>query len=96
MTKDELKLLLSLNGGQRIFHLEQEIFASRSLSNTYLNTLCSQYQWYRPGTSNDWLVYFYARNVIKWRWPEAEFLILRHHPGEPISLYYRELYDTPF
>jgi hypothetical protein len=77
MTLDNLKMLLALNGKQRIHYMEPEIFASKRLYKRYLNNICSAYDFYNeytdvsPGT----LIYYYSWDIIKGRWPEAEKVI---------------------
>lgn len=67
-----LQILLSLNGNKRIPHLEKEIFANRQLTTLYLSHICCVMEWLETDSSNACLAYFYATEVIKGRWPEAE------------------------
>jgi hypothetical protein len=74
---DELKILLTLNGQQRLPHLESEIFASRDLYTCYLDALCKDYDWYENYSNYGigCIAYRYSKSVIKGRWPEAEKVI---------------------
>lgn len=80
---EELKLLLSLNGDQRLPHLEKEIFTNRCLTVYYLERLIidlnegTQISIIRDKTkttANDlaWAVYIYSKYKIKDKWPIAE------------------------
>ena len=73
---EELKLLLALNGNSRILYLENEIFANSELTLCYLAHMHA----YRTGNpvmylnieDVPWVIYAYARDIIKGRWVEAE------------------------
>jgi hypothetical protein len=80
MTLDELKLLLTLNGQQRIPYAEEEIFFSKPLYTYYLEEISKNYNWFhaydRECISDlEWLACRYAKDVIKGRWLEVESVI---------------------
>lgn len=68
---NELKVLLSLNGGQRIQHLEQEIFADNSMTILYLRNITP---WIKsiPKYKGDELTYRLSCYGLRYRhrWPE--------------------------
>lgn len=87
ITLDELKLLLSLNGNQRLPHLESEIFSGTiEMRNFYLECMTrfrldnrglTEYVAFdhariRGQYDAEWAVYMYSKLVIKGRWKEAE------------------------
>ena len=76
----DIKLMITLAGNQRLPHYEAAIFADLELTCFYLNTLCKDNEWICPcNTKADFdfvrVTCWYARRVIKGRWPEAETLI---------------------
>jgi hypothetical protein len=76
MTLKELKILLVLNGNQRIPYAEDEIFSNKSLYTLYLKKVCNEYV--IDGSSDlPRLVYLYATDAIKDRWLEAERVITK-------------------
>ena len=80
---DDIKLMITLAGKQRLPHLEADIFANHDLTCFYLNTLCKDEQWYSAAIETPyscaWTAYLYARHIIKGRWVEAEAVIDIHH-----------------
>lgn len=85
ITINELKILLSLNGNQRLPHLEEEIFFSRELTVIYLERLLQEHdaeinlKSNKNNTYSDYTItdvsraiYVYSRNKIKGRWLIAE------------------------
>lgn len=90
MTKDELTLLLALNGNMRIVHMEEEIFADEKLAILYLQAMtCYRLQamaqdyeiahlinnYKWDGEMIAWAIYHYALLVINGRWLVAEHLM---------------------
>jgi hypothetical protein len=78
MNRDELKMLLALNGNQRLPHLEEEIFSDENLYSYYLVEICNIYIWcchYSNCDDYAGLAHMYAMDVIGDRWPEAEAVI---------------------
>jgi hypothetical protein len=79
-TCKDLKILLSLNGNNRLPHLEKEIFSSRELYTLYLCKLAEtcDISVYDVEEIDDmcWVIYSYSKYVIHARWPEAESVIL--------------------
>jgi hypothetical protein len=78
MGLNELKMLLALNGNQRLSHLEAEIFTREELYKFYLECISNKYEWYWHyviSANLPWLAYKYSMCVIKGRWSEAEGLI---------------------
>lgn len=73
LTDDELSSLVLLSG-KRIPHLEEEIFASKSLTECYLDLLDKR----RTLVPYSIVAYQYARNVIGGRWQAAETLIAQN------------------
>jgi hypothetical protein len=76
----ELKVLLALNGRQRIPYAEEEIFSNRSLYSEYLKELCKDFECYNlfvNGTDADLagLADYYADEIIDGRWLAAEHII---------------------
>jgi hypothetical protein len=86
---EQIMVLIDICPGIRLPQYEQEIFSCDELTNHYLSKLCEQYWWYSK-TSRVCNTYFYARYIIKGRWPEAEAIIAR---GES---YYRRSYNFRF
>jgi hypothetical protein len=90
MTVDDLKMLLALNGNNRIPHLEEEIFTSEELYNCYICELSKGKMWYSQHNEIDgnnislWL-FFYAKYTMESRWPEAEHIIAK---SRVVSNYY--------
>jgi hypothetical protein len=86
MTIDELKMLLALNGNQRIPYAENEIFGNTPLYFYYITALTEKYDWVTQhalsvaGPLDDldikWLAFRYAYAIIGKRWPEAEKIII--------------------
>ncbi len=90
MKIDELKILLALNGNQRIEHLEAEIFANKKITTVYLHSLCKDFPWYKPTDSNANLADTYALYILNARWPLAERVIV----SDPSRWeYYKKDYD---
>lgn len=80
--KNELALMLALNGNRRLPHLEKEIFADIDLVRQYMGALTLyDPSLHRCVTGNlPYVVFCYIRYILQHRWPEAEPLI----------------YDTPY
>jgi hypothetical protein len=80
MTLDELKMLLALNGNQRIPYAEEEIFADKILYKVYLvhlrHCVSDLVSFEEDIEVFSWLAFEYARMEIKGRWPEAETIIV--------------------
>ena len=75
--REELKILLALNGNKRIPHMEEEIFANGYLTRIYLTRLVAGIGDHDDPElfSNGYHIFYYARDVIKARWYEAEAAI---------------------
>jgi hypothetical protein len=93
MTLNELKTLLALNGNQRLPHLEEEIFADKSLYTVYVVSLCKNFdrlELYKKRIENiSWLIFRYATSILKSRWPESELVIAKDR-------YYADWYNKCF
>lgn len=76
MNLNELKILLALNGGQRLPHLEVEIFANEELTELY--TISYLGRWMIIDIP--WKLQYHAKHAMKCRWPEAEIVIKRSRP----------------
>ena len=79
----DIKLMITLAGNQRLPLLEADIFADFELTWFYLNALskggCEEWYPKIPSTFDcEWAAYYYARDVIKGRWPEAEGILLKN------------------
>jgi hypothetical protein len=72
-----IKTLIDISAGIRLPQLEQEIFACNESTEYYLNKLCGQYYWYAEGNSNACNAHYYAAEVVRGRWPEAEPVIVK-------------------
>jgi hypothetical protein len=78
LTKQELKLLLTLNGNTRLAQYEVEIFADAKLTDFYLSSLSStDGVLYTCVNKNNrmYIIYQCARYIIGGRWLEAESVI---------------------
>ena len=77
----DIKLMITLAGNQRLPHLGADIFKDKELTCFYLRTLIKGFDGWDPILTNKdciWAAYYYAVEVIKGRWPEAEHLIARN------------------
>ena len=76
---NDIKLMITLAGNQRLPHLEAAIFADCEFTYFYLDALLKGENWY-SGTIETkkgcaWAAFWYAKYTIKGRWPEAEAVI---------------------
>lgn len=75
MNINEIELLLTLNGGKRIPHLEEEIFTCKHvIILSYLRGISPPY--HNNNIDTLFLIYVISADIIKGRWPEAEKIIL--------------------
>lgn len=87
ITKNELELLLNLNGNNRLLHLEEEIFSGKKeIVHAYLESLtrggmATRYpdiiamdKYIVSHTDVEWAIHMYAKYIINGRWPAAEGL----------------------
>ena len=75
---DDIKLMIAIAGNRRLPHLEVNIFADHELTCFYLTILCKDLYWWDPINTHlecAWAAYYYFKDVLRCRWPEAEALI---------------------
>ena len=91
ITVDEIKLLMKLNGGQRLPHLENEIFSKFETGCAYLNEIRSKKLHISSashGTCNPgYTICAYALYVINGRWFEAEKFLLMYGDSTWVDVY---------
>ena len=78
-SRGKILVLIKISGTSRIPELETEIFEDMDLTYAYLGQLLPQYDAPINPESCSWMIYHYAKHVLKSRWPEAERRLVRNH-----------------
>lgn len=99
MTKKELKILLALNGNQRLVHLEDEIFSSSDYVIVHYVKCAIYYSTFTGAgvigpeyikiKDVPHILFYFSRRVIKGRWIAAETIFDRFNKDSWSTCYNR-------
>lgn len=71
LRKKELRIIIALHGNKRIPHLEEELFSRFDIALDYMRALHT----YKTYHSLQDIIFLYAKDVLKERWPVAEQML---------------------
>lgn len=74
----DIEIIITLNSGKRVPHLEKEIFADDKLTQLYLCGLYDVHFFDNKGFNDQYMAYRYAVEIMQTQWTEAEKLIQLH------------------